>query len=89
MKHRSLFILFALALVVAFARPSLAQNDIGIQFDRVDDDSTPEVDDAGFPGLRLILTPMNPSGVPSSQSGTRPRRVETVHQRLLRESKMT
>ena len=71
MKHRSLFILFALALVVAFARPSLAQNDIGIQFDRVDDDRTPEVDDAGFPGLRLILTPMNPSGVPIGTVWTR------------------
>lgn len=64
MKSRALFLFILLLVSSVFAGSVLAQDGLRMEFDRLDNDATPNVQDAGFPQLGLIFTPMNQSGVP-------------------------
>jgi VWFA-related protein len=66
MKSRAVFYLvFLLLLATVFAPLAAAQSGLGIEFHPTGEaDETPLVDDAGFPQLRLTLTPLSDSGVP-------------------------
>ncbi len=64
MNTRVFLILALIILMGVFVGAAGAQSDLRIEFDRVDDDATPNVRDADFPLLRATFTPMSQSGVP-------------------------
>ena len=64
MKPRLMLSFFLLLLAALLVPVAAAQSGVSIEFDAVDSDQSPQVQDADFPRLTVTFTPLSDSGVP-------------------------